>query len=95
MPTSSNTTPQERALHASAAAHALHSKVDSREHLRPALEASPARLPYFERVVDPSGVLTPKERARRAEHARSAHFKRLALKSARARRNNAAAKGRT
>ena len=49
--------PQERALQASVAAHALHSKVDSREHLRPALEASPARLSYFEKLVDPDGVL--------------------------------------
>ncbi|MGF2945831.1 hypothetical protein ACQV26_11935 [Mycobacterium sp. Lab-001] len=37
-------------------------------------------------MVDPDGELTPEERARRAEHARKAHFKRLALKSAKARR---------
>lgn len=40
----------------------------------------------FEREVDPDGVLSPEERARRAEHLRKAHFQRLALKSARARR---------
>jgi hypothetical protein len=43
-------------------------------------------LDKFERQVDPSGTLTPAERAKRAAHARKAHFKRLALKSAQARR---------
>ncbi|WP_245612650.1 hypothetical protein [Actinotalea ferrariae] len=42
----------------------------------------------FERQVDPEGTLAPDERARRAEHARKAHFARLALKSARARRQS-------
>ncbi|VEG42719.1 Uncharacterised protein [Mycolicibacterium flavescens] len=46
-------------------------------------------LDQFEREVDPEGVLTPTERAQRAEHARKAHFKRLALKSAQARRRKA------
>lgn len=40
----------------------------------------------FEREVDPEGRLTPDERARRAENAKRAHFQRLALASARARR---------
>lgn len=40
----------------------------------------------FERLVDPDGVLDPAERGRRAEHLRKAHFARLALKSAQARR---------
>ncbi len=39
----------------------------------------------FEREVDPEGVLPPKERARRAEAAKRAHFSRLAYKSAQAR----------
>jgi hypothetical protein len=39
----------------------------------------------FEREVDPDGVLDPRERARRAEHARKAYFLRLALSSAHAR----------
>jgi hypothetical protein len=63
-------------------AHALHSRYDSRE-----LTAS-ARAKFldrFEREVDPDGLLTPKERARRAEHARRAHFIRLAELSAQAR----------
>jgi hypothetical protein len=47
-------------------------------------------LDKFERQVDPDGVLAPAERARRAEHARKAHFKRMALKSAHVRRRGAA-----
>lgn len=40
----------------------------------------------FEREVDPEGVLPVDERLKRAENAKCAYFKRLALKSARARR---------
>jgi hypothetical protein len=40
----------------------------------------------FEKEVDPDGILAPAERAKRAANARSAYYKRLALKSARARR---------
>lgn len=45
-----------------------------------------AFLDSFEAKVDPEGILDPAERAVRAAHARRAHFKRLALKSAKARR---------
>lgn len=79
-------TPAERTLRARLAAHALHSKVDSREHVRPAFEASMAR---FERQVDPDGKLTLEERRRRAAHARKSHMHRLALLSAKARRAKA------
>jgi hypothetical protein len=54
---------------------------------------APARrafLDRFEREVDPDGVLSPQERGRRAESARKAYFTRLALKSAHARRGDAA-----
>lgn len=44
----------------------------------------------WERQVDPDGVLTPEERSRRAEHAKSAHFQRMALKSAQMRRRRRA-----
>ncbi|EYR62072.1 hypothetical protein N866_12130 [Actinotalea ferrariae CF5-4] len=50
--------------------------------------ARAALMAKFERQVDPEGTLAPDERARRAEHARKAHFARLALKSARARRQS-------
>lgn len=42
----------------------------------------------FEQQVDPDGTLSPIERRRRAESARSAYFTRLALKSAQSRRRN-------
>ncbi|NEK56881.1 hypothetical protein GCU56_03220 [Geodermatophilus sabuli] len=45
-----------------------------------------AMLDRFENQVDPDGVLSPAERARRAGHARKAYFTRLALRSAQARR---------
>lgn len=81
-------TPQERSLAGRLAAHALHAQVeDPTAHTKPARDAFMAR---FEREVDPEGKLTPKERARRAEHAKKAHFTRLALKSAQARRRKAA-----
>lgn len=43
----------------------------------------------FEREVDPDGVLDEEERARRADHARRAHFTALAYKSAKVRRAKA------
>ena len=65
------------------AAHALHAGVsDAAAHTAPARTAF---LTRFEREVDPAGVLDPRERARRAEHARKAYFLRLALASAHAR----------
>ncbi len=54
---------------------------------------APARRAFdqrFELQVDPDGTLPPAERAFRAEHARKAHFARLALKSAQSRRKAAA-----
>jgi hypothetical protein len=47
----------------------------------------------FERDVDPEGVLDPAERARRGESARKAHYARLALRSAQARRRSATKSG--
>jgi hypothetical protein len=79
-------TPAERSLKARMAAHALHARRDSREHTAPARAAFLAR---FEDEVDPDRLLSPAERARRAEHARKAYFTRLALASARARRQRA------
>ena len=40
----------------------------------------------FEALVDPDGTMSPSERAKAAENARKAYFKRLALKSAAARK---------
>jgi len=48
----------------------------------------------FFRQVDPEGKLPPAERAKRAELAKRAYYRQLALKSAQARRARAAAKKR-
>lgn len=76
-------TPAEVSRQARMAAHVLHSRHDSRELTANAREAFLAR---FEREVDPEGVLAPDERERRIQHARRAHFTRLAHASAAARR---------
>jgi hypothetical protein len=75
--------PARRALRARMAAHHLHAGIpDAAAHTAPARAAFLGR---FEREVDPDGVLDPRERARRAQHARKAYFLRLALASAHAR----------
>jgi hypothetical protein len=77
-------TSSERVLRSQIAAHESWAKTENRS-----ARTAPARramLDKFEEQVDPDGVLTPTERTTRAEHARKAHFKRLALKSAQARR---------
>ena len=77
-------TPEERSLRSQIAAHEKWAKCDD-----PSAATAPARsafLKRFEFEVDPDGALDPAERTRRAEHARKAYFKRLALKSAKARR---------
>lgn len=76
----------ERRLAASIAAHESWAKTPDRT-----ARTAPARAALdrkFETQVDPDGTLPPDERARRAEHARKAHFQRLALKSAKARRRS-------
>ena len=74
--------PNFRRLRASIGGHAVHAKHDSREITR---NARAKFLSRFELEVDPKCELTPEERARRAKHAKSAYFKKLALRSARAR----------
>lgn len=76
-------TPAERSLRASIAAHLKWANTDAAEGTK---AARAAFLDRFDRAVDPDGTLDPAERARRAAHLRSAHFKALALKSAQARR---------
>ena len=76
--------PSDRVLIASLASHESWARTEDR-----AARTQPARdalLASFEEQADPDGVLPPEERARRAEHLRKAHFKRMALKSAQARR---------
>ena len=76
----------ERVLTGRIGAYVLHSKYDSRELTKAAHAAFEGK---FEREVDPDGVLPLEERLRRADMARKAHFARLALKSAQARRKRA------
>ncbi len=63
-------------------AHTLHARRDPR---KTTAAARAAFLDRFEREADPDGVLSLKERARRALHLRKAYFARLALRSAQAR----------
>ncbi len=80
-------TPADRSLSARANAHKLWAHVPDRTaHTEPARRAFDER---FQREVDPEGKLPPDERARRAEHLRKAYFLRLALASAKARREAA------
>ena len=76
-------TPQERSLRARIGAHALHAAYDPTEITSKARETF---LSKFEHQVDPEGILSQEERTRRATHARKAYFARLALISARTRR---------
>lgn len=83
----SSQTPSERSLCAQIAAHTSWAKTENRTARTE--KARRAMLDKFENEVDPDRTLPPAERAKRAEHARKAHFKRLALKSAQARRRRA------
>jgi uncharacterized membrane protein YccC len=75
-----------RALRGRIGAHRLHATHDPRETTKAARQAF---WSSFDREVDPDGLLEPEERARRAAHARAAHFARLAYLSARARATRA------
>ena len=77
-------TPSERVLRARIGGHSKWAKTSDRTAAT--ATARQAFLNRFEKQVDPDGVLDPAERARRAESARKAHFTRLALRSAQARR---------
>jgi hypothetical protein len=83
----SGLTPEERSLRGRLASHAGWAKTTD-----VLARTRPGRDKAFERFllqVDPTGSLTPEERARRAKHAQKAHMYRLALASARARRRDA------
>lgn len=62
-------TPEQRTLRSRVAAYRLHASHDPKETTKKAREAFAAR---FEREVDPDGILSSEERARRAEAARRA-----------------------
>ena len=73
--------PQERTLRARLAAHSQHAQ--GRTNTGPATAAYNAR---WAKLVDPDETLDPDERDRRAEHAKSAHYSRMAFESAKSRR---------
>jgi hypothetical protein len=82
--------PERAALLGRVGGHTTQSRHDSREITEPARAAF---LERFEREVDPDLVLPETERQRRAEHARKAHFARLALRSVEIRRATKEAAG--
>ncbi|MGN2640611.1 hypothetical protein ACTD5D_31465 [Nocardia takedensis] len=84
-------THSDRTLQARIAAHESWARTDDRA-ARTA-KAREALRSKFDRLVDPDGLLSPEERAFRAEHARRAHYTRLALKSAQSRRKRAGRDG--
>lgn len=77
-------TPAQRSLHARIAAHTSWANTTDRAARTAA--ARKAAHDRFATLVDPDGELPADERARRADNARSAHFSRMALLSAQARR---------
>jgi len=88
-PRVSGRTAAEKSLHGRMAVHDSWARTaDPAARTAPARAAAESR---FEREVDPDGVLPPEERRRRAEHARKAHYLRMALASAKARRKAGAA----
>ncbi len=85
--------PKVATLRGRIGAHRLHALYDSREITAPARAA--ARTLLDRRLlteIDPGGALPEAERARRLGHARKAHFAKLALKSAKARRRKGGAR---
>lgn len=79
--------PEEASQRGRIGALVLHSRYDAKQTTAKARQTF---LSSFEHQVDPGGLLSPEERQRRAGYARKAHFARLALASAKARRAKSA-----
>jgi hypothetical protein len=77
-----------RSLAASIAANTRWSRESGVVGTERARSAGPGRIDYWLAQVDPGGELPHDERLRRAERAKRAHFQRLALASAKARRRS-------
>lgn len=76
-------TPELRQLRARMASNESWARTENRSaRTRPARDAFESR---WERQVDPDGVLDPRERAKRAEFARKAHFDKMTYRSLQAR----------
>ncbi len=91
MPADKTLTPAQRSLRASLAAHTRWAKTPTDERRRQADRGQAALMARFATEVDPHGTLTPDEREKLARNAYTAHMKRLALASAKARRSGKAA----
>lgn len=74
----------EMALRGRIGAYRLHASHDPRDTTQ---RARAAFRDAFERMVDPHGMLPERERLRRAEAARRAHYARMARLSAAARKH--------
>jgi hypothetical protein len=76
----------ERSLRARIGAHSVHATHDGAELTKRARETFLAGFPV---QVDPDGLLSREERARRADHALRAHMSKLSLMAAKARKAKA------
>lgn len=84
-------TPEERRMRGRIGAWRMHALHDTNAVSAPGRAAAKAKLD--ERLlaeIDPDGILTAAERARRLTFARKAHFQQLAFRSARKRRRRVA-----
>ncbi len=86
-------TPSERSTRARIAVYERWARTTAADRIAATAPARQGLLDRFERLVDPDGLLDPAERARRADAARKAHYLRMALKSAKARRQRRGAEG--
>lgn len=77
-------TPAEKSQHMRVAALTRWSRADDRTAATATARAAAEKR--FELLVDPDGKLSEPERAKRAEAARKAHFVRMSIASAKARR---------
>lgn len=83
-------TPEQRSLAGQVAVHT--SWANTKDRTARTAPGTAAFMARFERQVDPNGEMDPQTRAKAAENARRAYFLGLAAKSARVRRQRAAAK---
>ena len=84
-------TPEQRSLRARIAVNTSWARTTDRTaRTAPGTAASPASLSYWEKRVDPDRVMDDTTRAKAAENAKSAHYQRMAYRSAATRRRNAA-----
>jgi hypothetical protein len=69
-------------MRAKLGAAVTHARFSGTEITTAARTAGPGRISYWERQVDPENQLSAEDRRQRAEHAKKAHYLRLAALSA-------------